>query len=164
MLRGSSRINHVSLLDGFNRSSIAAFSQQDGATLNTADQNDPPHYPQLTALARDAYYEMIEDIEARGDIPANRQAFTMTALLVGNTVYFSSAIKGGSFVYLTPGGGQVNPNLAEQVRLGIERCQTQYGAGRWSHFQQRCFLSCVAAFLSIHQDQSFADFMYSPCK
>ncbi|KAI9671723.1 MAG: hypothetical protein M1831_003251 [Alyxoria varia] len=132
MLGGTRKL--LSSAEWLKRSSIAVFDEADRENLN-ADPDNKNEFPMLTALARAAYWEMIRDQQTNAEYTQRPQKFrkpatTMTAMLTGNTVYFSSAIKGGSFVYDQKANKKdppFNPVIAEQVRLGLKRCQIEFG-------------------------------------
>lgn len=92
---------------------------------------------QLTALAKKAYQEMMDDINKKKinseDIPS-----TMAALRVGKKVYFSSSLRGQNFLVLPKQvDNYVQPGVSAQVRLAIERCQEAYG-GNTHRFEMHC--------------------------
>ncbi|KAH7091144.1 hypothetical protein FB567DRAFT_266432 [Paraphoma chrysanthemicola] len=111
----------------------------------------------LYALAKQAWDEMQADIEPRRVKNGRQDANTITKkddpgmmglIAVGNTIYFSSSMKGGKFIY-----GYTLPNgQPGEVTLALDRCQmalrTQVGEDTKPFHVNKA--SC-AEILALHQ-------------
>lgn len=70
-------------------SSVATFDKDNTEIFNTAE---------FYGIAKQAYEEMASDWSVQ-NTPERQQPNVMAALGIGNEIYFSSSVKGGSFVY-----------------------------------------------------------------
>ena len=113
----------------------------------------------FVAVAKAGFEEMLADIASRAQrLPSRSQPFTISAMAVGNEIWFSSPVKGPAFIYNTRARNTINELVASEVSLALQRCQVESHDGETGHRTGAACgeVLCAQQWCSTYKDRDLA--------